>query len=323
MRYDGYNGAIEVGDGAMSILREGAIARLTFGKDVPPRVIPLAAVAQARLQPATRLKNGFVQVVLAGEEAPELSGAAVASCSNLVLFTHKSNEAFASLHGWLEHVAERNHNEGLLLEVPDLYASNKDSMSKSQLKAAEFQEARAQIKDKRAEISSQQSEKLTTLKANYAATIAKEVGLSLTDAIFTCQSHDDGRNAVVALFADRIERAKPKKFTAISNAAQDVEMTPVRSVSSVQTSKDGFRTKVTVFASGNNIEFRFSHDDAARFKSELQKLMLQGPVAPAVPAPAPATVDVADQLAKFAALKQQGFLTDDEFAVQKAKLLGL
>jgi Short C-terminal domain len=40
----------------------------------------------------------------------------------------------------------------------------------------------------------------------------------------------------------------------------------------------------------------------------------------AVAAPAP---DIADQLAKFAALRDQGILTAEEFAAQKAKLLGL
>lgn len=45
---------------------------------------------------------------------------------------------------------------------------------------------------------------------------------------------------------------------------------------------------------------------------------------PAYPTPAPATValSVADELAKLAKLKTDGVLTDEEFAVQKAKLLG-
>ena len=52
------------------------------------------------------------------------------------------------------------------------------------------------------------------------------------------------------------------------------------------------------------------------------------PVAPAAaPAaaagPASSPVDVADQLRKLAELRDQGILTDEEFAVQKQKLLGL
>jgi hypothetical protein len=39
-------------------------------------------------------------------------------------------------------------------------------------------------------------------------------------------------------------------------------------------------------------------------------------------APAPAQPDVFDQLKKVGELHQQGILTDEEFAAQKAKLLG-
>jgi hypothetical protein len=42
---------------------------------------------------------------------------------------------------------------------------------------------------------------------------------------------------------------------------------------------------------------------------------------PAAPAPAPAEPDVLSQLERLGALKEQGLLTDDEFAEQKAKIL--
>jgi putative oligomerization/nucleic acid binding protein len=46
--------------------------------------------------------------------------------------------------------------------------------------------------------------------------------------------------------------------------------------------------------------------------------------APPEPAPPPAAEgpDVIDQLKRFAELRDQGILTEEEFAVQKAKLLG-
>jgi hypothetical protein len=43
--------------------------------------------------------------------------------------------------------------------------------------------------------------------------------------------------------------------------------------------------------------------------------------APPAPAPAAAGPDPIAQLKELAALKEQGILTDDEFAVQKAKIL--
>ena len=45
------------------------------------------------------------------------------------------------------------------------------------------------------------------------------------------------------------------------------------------------------------------------------------PAAPPPP-PAPAAADPIEQLTQLAALKQQGILTDEEFAAQKAKILG-
>lgn len=44
--------------------------------------------------------------------------------------------------------------------------------------------------------------------------------------------------------------------------------------------------------------------------------------AAAQPAPAPAGDDTITQLKELAALKDQGILTDEEFAAQKAKILG-
>ena len=45
------------------------------------------------------------------------------------------------------------------------------------------------------------------------------------------------------------------------------------------------------------------------------------PPAPAAPAPAAAAPDLVSQLKELAALKEQGVLTDAEFAAQKARLL--
>ena len=75
------------------------------------------------------------------------------------------------------------------------------------------------------------------------------------------------------------------------------------------------------------------HVSEARAKKQMltqtQYLQHSGPAFGAPAAPAPATtassspVDVADQLRKLAELRDQGILTDEEFAVQKQKLLGL
>lgn len=142
-----------------------------------------------------------------------------------------------------------------------------------------------------------------------------------TGALLQVRSHDEGRNAVVTLYPDRIERVKAKALGALSRARQDTEVIPIKAVSSVQAKKSGLRTNVTVFASGNNLEFRLGHDDAQRFKDAIMRLVLAGP--PRAPAPAPAAVgpSLAAQIKELAELRDAGLLTEDEFSAQKAKLL--
>jgi Short C-terminal domain len=56
---------------------------------------------------------------------------------------------------------------------------------------------------------------------------------------------------------------------------------------------------------------------------DAQQYQEQAPApAPAAPAPASSGDDTLTQLQKLADLKSQGILTDEEFAAQKAKILG-
>jgi hypothetical protein len=142
----------------------------------------------------------------------------------------------------------------------------------------------------------------------------------MSELILEVESKEAGRNSKVRLFPDRIERTKPRSRLSVSGAAQDMEVTPVKAVSSVQAAKDGFSTKVTVFASGNTIEFRiFPHEAAHRFKDELMRLVLAG----GVPAPAAAPVggDRIARLKDIAELRDSGVLSDEEFAVEKARIM--
>lgn len=137
-------------------------------------------------------------------------------------------------------------------------------------------------------------------------------------------SHDEGRNALVTLYPDRIERVKAKAFGSLSRAHQDTEVIPIKAISSVQAKKEGFRANVTVFASGNTVEFRIAHQEAQQFKNALLQLILAGPPTPSASSPPPnATVDIADQIRKLGELRDQGLLTNEEFEAKKKQLLGL
>jgi hypothetical protein len=85
---------------------------------------------------------------------------------------------------------------------------------------------------------------------------------------------------------------------------------------------------ITIFTSGNKAVISHVDKPMARSFAEGVRARISAPKpAPAVPTPqaqpSPAPVDVAGQLERLASLKQQGFLTEDEFAHQKRKLLGM
>ncbi|TYL53724.1 SHOCT domain-containing protein [Agromyces mariniharenae] len=62
--------------------------------------------------------------------------------------------------------------------------------------------------------------------------------------------------------------------------------------------------------------------NAAAQQAVAQQQAAAAQAAPAAPAAAAGGTDVVAELQKLAALKEQGILSDDEFAVAKAKLLG-
>ena len=139
--------------------------------------------------------------------------------------------------------------------------------------------------------------------------------------IFQGTSHEEGRNSIVTLYPDRLERVKERSHASLSRAHQDVEVTPLQAVTSVEAKKDKWRTKVTVYASGNDIIFRFGHDEAQRFKEELLRLIVSRGAGESSPQKA-SEEDVMEKLRKLGELRATGVLTDAEFEHKKSDLLG-
>jgi hypothetical protein len=86
----------------------------------------------------------------------------------------------------------------------------------------------------------------------------------------------------------------------------------------------GIARTAVVAGTATAVSNRVSRRQADRWSQQGQdpygEPQYQEPPPPAPP-PAPAP-DPIEQLKELAALKQEGILTDDEFAVQKAKILG-
>src|SRR5262245_26306130 len=88
-------------------------ARAAFGKNTPERRISLQAVSGVRLKEASRLKNGWLQLFLGGEDAAELSATTAASNANTVLFRNKDNDRFRELSDRLTAIVEQNAQAGI------------------------------------------------------------------------------------------------------------------------------------------------------------------------------------------------------------------
>jgi len=315
MKYDGYNGTIQVEDDSLVITRSGMVARAAFGKDTAPRTIPLQAIGGVHFKASSRLTNGWLQLVVGSSAAAELTTGKAGSDADTVLFTNKNREQFEQLHAWLQTVVEKNQADGVDPGAQGVEAGGAAGrFDKMAAKTA----AGEGIVTGRLSAFAEKAQRVAEVAGAAAAERAQTTGI-----LFEGISHDSGRNAKVTLYTDRLERVQEAKLTSLSRAKQDVEVTPVRAISSVQAKKDGMMyTKVTAFASGNNIDFRFGHSEAQRFKDALMQLVLQGPPTVAQAPPAAAQPDVMDQLRKLGELRDAGILSEDEFAAKKADLLG-
>jgi hypothetical protein len=177
-----------------------------------------------------------------------------------------------------------------------------------------------------------------------------------TKSLLEFTSHIDGKNAIVQIFADRVEYTKPGRVTLTRLAGGaatmgaslmatgirtggEAEMIPIKNITSVNTGKDGLRYhKVVITASNATIEFRVDKAVADAAKVLLSQLMLgthpaqlttSSPqvVITASPTPAPATPAAGgegkvEQLKSLKELLDSGILTQEEFDAEKQKILG-
>jgi len=93
---------------------------------------------------------------------------------------------------------------------------------------------------------------------------------------------------------------------------------PISSISSFNVSSKMFSTEIEIVASNNKAEVEGIPADIAReLKNLIYRLMSEesGKTAP--------EADVAEQIRKLAELRDEGILTEEEFAAKKKQLLGI
>jgi hypothetical protein len=321
LKYEGYNGQIDVGDDELVITRDGMKARALFGKNTPERRIPLQAVSGVRLREATRLKNGWVQLLLGGEAADELSAGTAGSNANTVLFTHGKKDQFRELHDRLAAIVAENAGAGVDSSRVDWDRVSGQQGRFDKLASPERAEQKTQERQAKAEAAS-----LRPDIAEASARMGSKLGgkreinklhehLHDREVVrYIAQGTYDGKQGIVVLTDQRL------LFVFHGLMSQAVEDFPLDQLSSVQTTAGVVTGDLTVHASGNRAVIKsIVKPDLKLLGDALRERIGAGKPVTAAPA---APVDVADQLAKFAALRDQGVLTEEEFAAQKAKLLG-
>lgn len=304
MEYQGVTGTIRVNETHLTIVRGGRWARWLSGHDPGPREIPLTTVAAVDFVGWSLAGRGFIHVRLCGAAPVTLVRRTALTHPDAVLFDRRHRAAFAELHTWLIGVAELNHREDLLVPA-----------------AAELLAPRRRSRDVPPTAPIEVRMRMRT-----AGLLGRLQGVNTGGAMFVGESREKGRNAIVALYPDRLEYTKPATFGAPMLRPKARTVLPTRLISRVHIARKRGWTAIEVAGPGGPIRLRLRTLDADHFLSLLADLPRGSAIAlgatPARPdAPAPRT-DVADQLARFAALRRSGVLTEEEFAAQQAKLLG-
>lgn len=100
---------------------------------------------------------------------------------------------------------------------------------------------------------------------------------------------------------------------------------PLAKISSIQWSSGMMSGKIQVFLSGNKSEMtNVPKAEGKAIVDDIRGTIASGAGASvAGSSPAPSDVDPIEQIQKFAALRDSGLLTDEEFAAKKAILLGI
>jgi hypothetical protein len=334
MRVEGYNGQVELNDDELVVARQGFVARAAFGKDTPERHVPLLAVRGVRLKEATRLKNGWLELLLGDQEAPELSAGTAGSNANAVLFRHKDNSKFRELRDKLEAIVELNVQAGI-----DPSQVEWDQIGGQQ---GRFDKRAAQVSEEGAKApaaSQQQAEKIRERQAKAEAAglrpdIAeasarmgwtfggkreiKNLEEHLHDGervSFLAQGRYEDNQGIVALTEERL------LFVFHGLTRQSVQDFALDRVTSVQTKAGIGSGDLTVESYGHSAVIKSIIKSDLKFLADALRQRIAMREAPTPPTPA-APVDVADQLEKLANLLDRGALSQEEFDAQKAKLLG-
>ena len=143
------------------------------------------------------------------------------------------------------------------------------------------------------------------------------------EVVIEALSREDGKNSTVRVYRDRIEWLKEESISSRPRPKSDPPLIPLHHVSSVKVRKDGpLFSKVFVRTQRDTIVFRMHSPQAVAVRDAISGLLAAGPREPAAavvaPAAPPAPAD--DDVRQLEILRDDGMLSDEEFAAAREQL---
>lgn len=306
--YKGYNGTIIVDGSEIRIERTGVAAKMAHGRS-DPWANSIFAVSGYSLKEPGKLTNGWIEIQLGGRPAANLSATSANSDANTVIFSAQHRKAFDECAAHLKVLVENNQAHGV---DPTQFVADDDPEGSLLPKAAP--ELRADIHE---------ASKRMTVKFGGKREVKRLEGhLHEGETVrHLAVGRYENSNGLVALTTQRLIFVKEGL---VGNTLEDF---PLDKISSVQSKAGMLVAELKIYSSGNtSIIGNLAKVDQRLIAEAIRERISTKDAATPTTAAAPvvhAPVDVADQLAKFAALRDQGVISDEEFDAQKSKLLGM
>ncbi len=146
-----------------------------------------------------------------------------------------------------------------------------------------------------------------------------------SEVVVEAMSREDGKNSTVRVYRDRIEWLKQESISSLPRSKSDPPVIPLHTVRSVKARTDGpLFSKVLIRTERSTVVFRMHSPQAVEVRDIIQDLLAGRPVASvestAPSAAAPAPEPGGDDLRQLELLRDEGFLTSEQFEEARAQL---
>lgn len=141
--------------------------------------------------------------------------------------------------------------------------------------------------------------------------------------VYQFTSHIEGRNALVNIYADRIEWASQQKFVALTKRGMGTNVILMQYITGVTTKRGLVFTELSVIAPGQALVGNVEHGQAEKIKQFILAMKAQANQPQHIVQQQPREqASLSDELMKLAQMKQSGIITEADFNAAKARLLG-